>query len=444
MHIEMEPMQGPEHDDEGRMAKADLYKIAKYSLKLFKQLESDQQLEGWVQAKITKAADYIASVYHYMEYEMKFSEYGQAIEDSDVYTESQKRALKNKLFEAKEKIKDLKKVQAEKLKKKEKKDIEEASGFRATDKKKGKVDKSEKKQYFVKLEKEGKTKGMTMVADEGETEGDIRDRAKRDNQGWSVASVRVKDTGSGEEVSEGKRMKDKKSQEGNKFTGNLMKARAAGKKSADLDGDGDMEKVKEDLQSGTSGAQAVAHYSQAVKKLLQVKDSNPKLAAEWDAYTAQRDKWEKISPRGLEKAATEDGEMAMKLLKKHGLPVQESPSAARAARSAVAQDLAGATAPGATKETAISGAPQKTGIPATAKTTVPGMRATQQDLKKANSSAALGEKTKNKKSSENFGAGLKHIAKGAAGAVAGHVVGKAINPALAPAGAVIGSKLATS
>ena len=43
------------------------------------------------------------------------------------------------------------------------------------------------------------------------------------------------------------------------------------------------------------------------------------------------------------------------------------------------------------KETAISGAPQKSGIPATAKTTVPGMRANQQDLKKANSSAALGE-----------------------------------------------------
>jgi len=424
----MEPMRGPEHDDEGRMAKADLYKLANYSLKLFKQLDNSQQLEGWVQAKITKAADYIASVYHYMEYEMKFSEYGQAIEDSDVYTESQKRQLKNKLFEAKEKIKDLKKAQAEKLKKKEKKDIEEASGFRATDKKKGKVEKSEKKQYFVKLEKEGKTKGMTMVADEGETEGDIRDRAKRDNQGWTVASVRVKDSGSGEEVSEtfmpnkkkekddpvtgtvkkaGKlvakgvnkavdaakdalsdkkvpeaRMKDKKSQEGNKFTGNLMKARAAGKKSADLDGDGDMEKVKEDLK--LSGA-------------------------------------------------------------------------ARAARSAVAQDLAGATAPGAAKENmmgalgkaagaagaAVAGAPQKTGIPATAKTTVPGLRATQQDLKQANASAALGEKTKNKKSSENIGAGLKHIAKGAAGAVAGHVVGKAINPALAPAGAAIGSKLAT-
>ena len=202
MHIDMEPMNQPEQDHEGAMAKADLYKLANYSIKLFKQLDGDQQLEGWVQAKITKAADYIASVYHYMEYEMKFNDYGQAIDDSDVYSESQKRVLKNKLMEAKEKIKDLKKTQAEKLKKKEEK-VDEATGFRAGDKKKGKVDKSEKKQYFVKLEKEGKTKGVTMVADEGETQGDIKDRARRDNSGWSVASVRLKDSGSGEELDEG-------------------------------------------------------------------------------------------------------------------------------------------------------------------------------------------------------------------------------------------------
>lgn len=36
-------------------------------------------------------------------------------------------------------------------------------------------------------------------------------------------------------------------EEGNKFTGNLAKARAAGKKEADLDGDGDMEKVQESV-----------------------------------------------------------------------------------------------------------------------------------------------------------------------------------------------------
>lgn len=181
-------------DREGAMAKADLYKLANYSLKLFKMMDSNTQLEGWVQAKITKAADYVASVYHYLEYEMKFSEYGQAIEDSDMYTAEQKEVLRAKLQEAKDKIKDLKKVQAER--------IMEATGFRASDKKKGKVEKSEKKQYFVKLEKEGKTKGVTTVADEGEREGDIRDRMKRDNPGWSVASVRAKDTGSGEEVNE--------------------------------------------------------------------------------------------------------------------------------------------------------------------------------------------------------------------------------------------------
>jgi hypothetical protein len=265
----MEPMDKPEHDDEGRMAKADLYKLANYSLKLFKQLEDNQQLEGWIQAKITKAADYIASVYHYMEYEMKFSEYGKAIEDSDVYTESQKRQLKNKLFEAKEKVKELKKAQAEKLKKKEEK-VDEATGFRAGDKKKGKVEKSEKKQYFVKLEKDGRTKGMTVVADEGESQQEVRDRAARDAKsgGWSVASIRLKDSGSGEEVSEGKRMKDKKSSEGNKFTGNLMKARASGKKEADLDGDGDMEKVKESAKPSAkpSAGMSKSEKSAVVKK----------------------------------------------------------------------------------------------------------------------------------------------------------------------------------
>lgn len=75
------------------------------------------------------------------------------------------------------------------------KEIKEASGVRATDKKKGQVDKSERKQYFVKLEKEGKTKGMTIVADEGESQGEVRDRAARDakSDGWTVASIRVKE-----------------------------------------------------------------------------------------------------------------------------------------------------------------------------------------------------------------------------------------------------------
>ena len=115
-----------ETDREGAMAKADLYKLANYSLKLFKQMHDDDQLESWVQAKITKAADYIASVYHYMEYEMKFSEYGEHLANAEVYNEGAKAAIANKLMEAKEKVKELKKLQAEKKQKGEdKKEVAE-------------------------------------------------------------------------------------------------------------------------------------------------------------------------------------------------------------------------------------------------------------------------------------------------------------------------------
>ena len=107
-----------EVDHEGAMAKADLYKLANYSMKLFKQVHDDDQMEAWVQAKITKAADYIASVYHYLEYEMKFSEYGKHLDSADTLSEGQKKLLKARLTEAKMRIKELKKTQAEKSKEK--------------------------------------------------------------------------------------------------------------------------------------------------------------------------------------------------------------------------------------------------------------------------------------------------------------------------------------
>lgn len=56
-------------DHEAKMARADLYKLAQYSAKLFKMIDENEELDGWVQAKITKASDYISSVYHYLEYE---------------------------------------------------------------------------------------------------------------------------------------------------------------------------------------------------------------------------------------------------------------------------------------------------------------------------------------------------------------------------------------
>ena len=112
-------------DREGAMAKADLYKLANYSLKLFKQLEDDAQMESWVQAKITKAADYIASVYHYLEYEMKFNDYGHQLDNAELVNEDRKIELKNKLLEAKAKVAELKKNQAEKMKAKDSKKVEE-------------------------------------------------------------------------------------------------------------------------------------------------------------------------------------------------------------------------------------------------------------------------------------------------------------------------------
>jgi hypothetical protein len=105
-----------EADREGAMAKADLFKLANYSHKLYQKLQDDDQLEAWVQAKITKAADYLASVYHYLEYEMKFSEYGHHLDNSDTLSEGQKMKIKELLSEAKDKMKDLKKSQAEKVK----------------------------------------------------------------------------------------------------------------------------------------------------------------------------------------------------------------------------------------------------------------------------------------------------------------------------------------
>ena len=132
MHDQMQPqnqqLPNGEVDHEGAMAKADLYKLANYSLKLFKQMDDNAQIEAWVQAKITKAADYIASVYHFMEYDMKISDYGSKLENAEMYSESIRRAFAQKLTEAKTKQNSIPKVV----------DLDVAEGFQVKDSK-GKV-----------------------------------------------------------------------------------------------------------------------------------------------------------------------------------------------------------------------------------------------------------------------------------------------------------------
>ena len=58
-----------EIDDEGRMAKSEMYKMKRYVDKLSAMLDDGAQLPSWVQSKLTKASDYMSSVFHYLEYE---------------------------------------------------------------------------------------------------------------------------------------------------------------------------------------------------------------------------------------------------------------------------------------------------------------------------------------------------------------------------------------
>ena len=293
---------------EAAMARADLYKLANYSMKLFKMIQEGQELEGWVQAKVTKAADYISSVYHFMQYEMKTSDYGDKLENSDVYSESVRRAFEQKLMEAKR--------QAEKIKKDAEKMDE---GF----------DDMEK---YLK-DKKGPQPSGGAGKKSGSKYGGSKQAADKDDDDED-------------------KKKDKKVKE------------SAKPDYLDFDKDGDKKepmkkalkdkKVKEDarlseLKKSTLGSYVKKANKDAVKK---TRDAD---AADEYGDPDEGDKLDKKAQKrmaGVNKAVDK-----------------------------------------LTKEAAMSPAPvpNKTGIPNTAKTTVPGMRATQQDLKKANSSAALGE-----------------------------------------------------
>jgi hypothetical protein len=56
-------------DYEGGMAKSQMLKMKKYAVALCDMIEDESQLESWVQAKLTKASDYMSSVFHYLDYQ---------------------------------------------------------------------------------------------------------------------------------------------------------------------------------------------------------------------------------------------------------------------------------------------------------------------------------------------------------------------------------------
>lgn len=81
-----------ETDHEVQMARGDLYRAAQYSIQLhqmLKNISEEQGLEGWVQAKITKASDYLASVKHHLEYKMLDANSQAGMPDVEVQPDSE-------------------------------------------------------------------------------------------------------------------------------------------------------------------------------------------------------------------------------------------------------------------------------------------------------------------------------------------------------------------
>ena len=56
-------------DHEGSMAKRQMFKTAEYAADIFDMIEEGEEFPAWIQSKMTKIADYIGVVKHYLEYD---------------------------------------------------------------------------------------------------------------------------------------------------------------------------------------------------------------------------------------------------------------------------------------------------------------------------------------------------------------------------------------
>ena len=66
-------------DEEGAMADSQMYKVHQYSRELMDMIDDEMQLPSWVQAKLTKVADYMGAVKHFLEGEMALKEAEQGL-----------------------------------------------------------------------------------------------------------------------------------------------------------------------------------------------------------------------------------------------------------------------------------------------------------------------------------------------------------------------------
>ncbi len=75
MHQDISMQHHHGDDGESEMAKSQLYRASQYAGELEQMIHDGEQLDAWVQAKITKASDYLSSVKHYLQYKKSKGEH---------------------------------------------------------------------------------------------------------------------------------------------------------------------------------------------------------------------------------------------------------------------------------------------------------------------------------------------------------------------------------
>ena len=68
-HHMAKPVHHHKPDHEGNMAKRQMFKTAQYATEIFDNIHDDDVFPSWIQSKMTKIADYIGAVKHYLEYD---------------------------------------------------------------------------------------------------------------------------------------------------------------------------------------------------------------------------------------------------------------------------------------------------------------------------------------------------------------------------------------
>jgi hypothetical protein len=103
--MQMEDMDLGHQDDEPHMLKADLYRIGKYAMELYKmvdQFEGEQEVDfpHWWQAKIIQAKSMLVSAKHYLDFEIKEPQIDAMVDvaaQEDVIDEMSKKQIKKRV-----------------------------------------------------------------------------------------------------------------------------------------------------------------------------------------------------------------------------------------------------------------------------------------------------------------------------------------------------------